>query len=111
MVIDGAPWNDSHHRSLLPGCGEDTQNNLYHPSVFDFLSSTVNTVGNEDSSFTMSTSLKNETIPFPDLNGKPSFQPTKLNAMKLGGHTPRPHFYARGIHNRAVLAMFMLVKK
>ena len=47
MVIEGAPWNDSHHHSLLPDCGEDTQNDLYHPSVFDFLSNTVNTVDSE----------------------------------------------------------------
>ena len=44
MVIEGAPWNDSHHRSLLSDCEEDTQNDLYHPSVVDFLSNTVNTV-------------------------------------------------------------------
>ena len=36
MVIEGAPWNDSHHRSLLPDCGEDAQDDLYHPSVFRF---------------------------------------------------------------------------
>ena len=47
MVIEGAPWNDSHHRSLLPDYGEDTQDDLYHPSVFDFLSNTVNTVDSE----------------------------------------------------------------
>ena len=37
MVVEGAPWNDSHHRSLLPNYEEDTQNDLYHPSVIDFL--------------------------------------------------------------------------
>lgn len=63
MVIEGAPWDDYHHRSLLPNCGEDTPYDLYHPSVFDFLSNTVNTVDFEDGSFTVSTSLKNETNP------------------------------------------------
>ena len=61
MVIDGAPWNDSHYHPLLPDCGEDTKDDLYHPSVFDFLSNIVNTVGSEDSSYLVSTSLKNET--------------------------------------------------
>ena len=47
MEIEGTPWNDSHHRSLLPDCGEDNQDDLYHPSVFEFLSNTVNTVDSE----------------------------------------------------------------
>ena len=47
MVIEGAPWDDYHHRSLLPDCEENTPDDLYHPSVFDFLSNTVNTVDSE----------------------------------------------------------------
>ena len=47
MVIEGAPWNDSNHCSLLPDYEEDTQNDLFHPSVVDFLSNTVNTVDSE----------------------------------------------------------------
>ena len=47
MLIEGAPWNDHHHRSLLPEYEEDTQRDLYHPSVFEFLTNTVNTVDSE----------------------------------------------------------------
>ena len=47
MVIEGAPWEDYHHLSHLPDCEEDTPHDLRHPSVFDFLSNTVNTVDSE----------------------------------------------------------------
>ena len=47
MIIDGVPWEDYHHRSHLPDCQEDTPDDLHHPSVFDFLSNTVNTVDSE----------------------------------------------------------------
>ena len=47
MMIDGAPWEDYHHHSHLPDCKEDTPVDLHHPSVFDFLSNTVNTVDSE----------------------------------------------------------------
>ena len=47
MVIEGAPWDDYHHRSLLSDCEENTSDDLYHPSVFYFLSNTVNTVDSE----------------------------------------------------------------
>jgi len=47
MAIEGEPWKDNHHRSLLPNCEEDTPNDLPHPSVFDFISNTVNTVDSE----------------------------------------------------------------
>jgi hypothetical protein len=47
MMIEGAPWNDHHHRSLLPECEEETHHDLYHPSVFEFLTNTVNTVDSE----------------------------------------------------------------
>ena len=81
MMFGEAPWEDYHHCSHLPDYHEDYSSNLNHPSVFDFLSNTVNTVdfkdgsylvstslknetrSHEDSSFTMSTSLKNETNP------------------------------------------------
>jgi len=66
MTIDGAPWEYYHHRPHLPDYHKDYSNDPSHPSVFDFLSNTVNTVDYEDSSFTKSTSLKNETSPFPN---------------------------------------------
>ena len=44
MIIDGVPWGDYHHRSHLTDCQEDTPDDLHHPSVFDFLSNTINTV-------------------------------------------------------------------
>ena len=44
MMIDGAPWEDYHHRSHIPDYKEDTPSDLYHPSVFHFLSNTVNMV-------------------------------------------------------------------
>jgi len=47
MLIEGAPWKDYHHRSLLPDCEEDTPDDLHHPSVFYFLSNSVNTVDSE----------------------------------------------------------------
>ena len=47
MMIEGASWNDHHHRSLLPEYEEDTQKDLYHPSVFEFLTNTVNMVDSE----------------------------------------------------------------
>ena len=66
MMLGEEPWEDHHHRSHLPDYNEDYSNDLNHPSVFCFLSNTVNTVDYEDSSFTVSTSLKNETTPFPN---------------------------------------------
>jgi len=66
MMIDGAPWEDYHHRSHLLDYNEDYSNDPNHPSVFYFLSNTVNRMDYEDSYFTMSTSLKNETTPFPN---------------------------------------------
>ena len=83
-MIGDAPWEDHHHRSRLPDYHKDYSSALNHPSIFDFLSNTVNTVNSEDnsylvstslknetrshedSSFTVSTSLKNETTPFPN---------------------------------------------
>jgi len=47
MMIDGAPWEDYHHRSHLPDCKEDSSNGLDHPSVFEFLSNTINMVDSE----------------------------------------------------------------
>jgi len=47
IVIEEGPWKHYHHRSLLPYCEEDTTNDLYHPSIFDFLSNTVNTEDSE----------------------------------------------------------------
>ena len=44
MAIKEEPWRNFHHRSLLI---EDTPNDLYHPSIFDFISNTVNTVDSE----------------------------------------------------------------
>ena len=44
MAIKEEPWRSFHHRSLLI---EDTPNDLCHPSVFDFMSNTVNTVDSE----------------------------------------------------------------
>jgi len=84
MMLGEAPWEDYHHRSRLLDYHEDYSSDLNHPSVFDFLSNTVNMVdsednsylvstslknetrSHEDSSFTVSTSLKNETTPFPN---------------------------------------------
>jgi len=65
-MIDGAPWEYYHYHPHLPDYREDYSNDLNHPSIFDFLSNTVNTMDYEDSYFTMSTSLKNETTPFPN---------------------------------------------
>ena len=47
MMIDGAPWEDYHHRSHLPYYKEDFSSDLDHPSVFYFLSNIVNTVDSE----------------------------------------------------------------
>jgi len=47
MMIDGAPWEDYHHRSHLPNCKKDSSSDLNHPSVFEFLSNTVNKVDSE----------------------------------------------------------------
>ena len=47
MMIDGAPWEDHHHCSHLPTWKEDNSGDLHHPSVFDFLTNTVNTVDSE----------------------------------------------------------------
>ncbi len=47
MMIDGAPWEDYHHHSHLPDYHKDYSSNLNHPSVFYFLSNTVNTVDSE----------------------------------------------------------------
>ena len=47
LLIDGEPWEDHHHRSHLPTCKEDNSDDLQHPSVFDFLMNTVNTVDSE----------------------------------------------------------------
>ena len=84
MMLGEAPWEDYHHHSHLPDYHEDYSSDLNHPSVFDFLSNTINTVdsednsylvltslknetsSNEDSYFIVSTSLKNETTPFPN---------------------------------------------
>jgi len=44
MTIGEAPWEDYHHRSHLPDYNEDYSSNLDHPSVFYFLSNTVNMV-------------------------------------------------------------------
>ena len=44
MMIGEAPWEDYHHRSHLPDYHENYSSNLNHPSVFDFLSNTVNTM-------------------------------------------------------------------
>ncbi|MCY6579237.1 hypothetical protein OYG12_10860, partial [Actinobacillus pleuropneumoniae] len=65
-MIGEAPWEDYHHCSHLLDYHEDYFGNLNHPSVFDFLSNTVNMVDSEDSSYLVSTSLKNETTPFPN---------------------------------------------
>jgi len=43
MIIDGAPWEDYHHHSHLPDC----HNDLNHPSVFYFVSNTLNMVDSE----------------------------------------------------------------
>jgi len=61
MMIGEAPWEDYHHCSHLPNYHEDYSNNLKNPSVFYFLSNTVNIVDSEDNSYLVSTSLKNET--------------------------------------------------
>ena len=47
MMIDGAPWEYYHHRSHLLNWKEDNSGNLHHPSIFDFLENTVNTVDSE----------------------------------------------------------------
>src|ERR1700727_701335 len=44
MMIDGAPWEDYHHRSHLLNGKEHNSSNLDHPLVFDFLKNTVNAV-------------------------------------------------------------------
>jgi len=43
MMIGEAPWENYHHCSHLPDYHENYSSNLNHPSVFDFLSNTVNT--------------------------------------------------------------------
>ena len=47
MMIDEAPLEDYHHRSHLQDYKEDTPSDLHHPSVFDFLSNTVNMMDSE----------------------------------------------------------------
>ncbi len=47
MMIDGAPWEDYHHHSHLLNWKEDNSSNVHHPSVFDFLENTVNTLDSE----------------------------------------------------------------
>ena len=47
MMIEEAPWEDYHHHSHLSDYNEDYSNDLDHPSVFDFLSNTVNSVDSE----------------------------------------------------------------
>jgi len=47
MMIDRAPWEDYHHHSHLLDYKEDTPSDLHHPSVFYFLSNTVNMVDSE----------------------------------------------------------------
>ena len=47
MMIDEAPWEDYHHHSHLLNWKEDSSSDLDHPSVFDFLSNTVNMVDSE----------------------------------------------------------------
>jgi len=54
MMIGEAPWEDHHHRSRL-------SDDLNNPSVFYFLSNTLNMMNSEDGYYLMSTSLKNET--------------------------------------------------
>ena len=44
MAIKEGPWKDFHHRSLPT---EENPDDLLHPSVFDFISNTVNTVDSE----------------------------------------------------------------
>ena len=44
MMIEEAPWEDHHHRSRPQNNNEDYSNDLIHPSIFDFLLNTVNTV-------------------------------------------------------------------
>ena len=47
MMIGEAPWEDYHHRSHLLDYNDDYSNDLNHPSIFYFLSNTVNTVDSE----------------------------------------------------------------
>ena len=47
MIIDEAPWEDYHHCSHLPNYKEDSSSDLHHPSVFYFLSNSVNMVDSE----------------------------------------------------------------
>ena len=47
MMLGEAPWEDYHHHSHLPYYNEDYSNELNHPSIFDFLSNTVNMVDSE----------------------------------------------------------------
>jgi len=42
MMIGEAPWEDYHHHSHLQDKKEDYSSGLNHPSVFDFLSNTIN---------------------------------------------------------------------
>ena len=44
MMIGEAPWEYYHHDSHLPDYNEDYSNALNHPSIFDFLSNTINMV-------------------------------------------------------------------
>ncbi len=60
MMIEEAPREDHHHHSHLLNYQEDYSSDPNHPS------NTVNMVDYEDSSFTESTSLKNEMTPFPN---------------------------------------------
>ena len=82
MVIEGAPWNVSHHHSLLPDCGEDTQDDLYHPSVFDFQSNTVNTVDSERNlsniEETIAINISTKTNVVENIYVRKCFSPSKL---------------------------------
>lgn len=47
MMIGETPWEDHHHHSQPQDNNEDYSSDLNHPSVFYFLSNTVNTVDSE----------------------------------------------------------------
>ena len=62
MITGEAPWEDYHHRSHLPDYKEDCSSDLDHPSVFYFLSNTINTV---DSKWNLSNIEEIITISIP----------------------------------------------
>lgn len=78
-MLEEAPWEDYHHHSHPPDYNKDYSNDLNHPSVFDFLSNTVNTVDSKDNSYLVSTSLKNERRSHEDSSFTES---TSLKKMK-----------------------------